>query len=616
MFNKKTRWLCASDRFFTANEAALDKGAEIGENGALCMLARREVKLAKHIKSAYLTISADDYYSLWLNGQFVGQGPASCYPQEQYVQRYDVSKYVKSGMNLVAVQVHYNGKDSVSRVSGNLRQGFIMELEVDGELVLITNDRFRCLCPAGARFAKENDTTVEILDARAFPMDWMQPKFNDESWTKPTVKKYTDYEFVPQTIAPDLFVEFEAVPDKDGIYDLEEDYTGILLVKAQGVDGSCLHFCRAKEDGSAGEEFCRLLLNGSTQAAFSLPHRLRRIKVVSENGASVAQLSVRVFRYGENEEALSLKTVSGTLIDCLKKWKSALEDDALSAFDAPGTDADEGIAALARSYLTGEIGHFAMALKNMALSQSQVKTLLVGAPASRMREDRFASLLFVRHAYLFSLHSPDKDTLETLRQAAGGVVRAFATYARKDGLLESSDETGEKHCPCRLNALYVGALMAYDKICEKLGEDSGVHAAAAVKVFNEVFFDAENGEYREDNIYPMYFGLLPRGSEFRQTDKLKSVGARRDEYYRLKSLCLAGGGEEALRQILLGETSSPEAALCVFVEDILGVNPKVIGGEVWLSRLGEELGNVSVRVKAFGHKALYTRKDGFATLKL
>ena len=131
-----------------------------------------------------------------------------------------------------------------------------------------------------------------------------------------------------------------------------------------------------------------------------------------------------------------------------------------------------------------------------------------------------------------------------------------------------------------------------------------------------LFTPAESGEYREDNIYPMYFGLLPRGSEFRQTDKLKSVGARRDEYYRLKSLCLAGGGEEALRQILLGETSSPEAALCVFVEDILGVNPKVIGGEVWLSRLGEELGNVSVRVKAFGHKALYTRKDGFATLKL
>ena len=614
MFQKRTKWLCAAERFLSVNEIG-DKLPEGSEHDALCMLARRSVKLPKRIETATLRISADDAYVLYLNGQFVSRGPASCYPREQYVQQLDVAKYLKAGQNLIALSVHYDGKLSPARYSGDNRQGFILELEVNGSLCLSSNDRFRCLCPTGASFLREDGHTVEVLDQRSYPLDWMQPKYDDSAWVKPVVRKNTDYDFVPQPVKDDLYVEFNALPGENGVYDLEDDYTGVLLVSAHGPDGAQISFHAADENGEQGKLLCRLLLNGSAEAEFTLPRHLRRIKPVMDEDAVLDRLTVRVFRHNEDENALSLKTVSSELIDALKRWKNALMDDADAAFDAQETFVDEGIRALAKTYLSGEIGHLSMYLKNMALSRTRVKTLLSGVPCSLMKEDRVSSLLFVHHAYLFSLHCDDSELLSDLRDAAGGVIRAFATYARKDGLLENAD----KECSCCLNAVYIGALFAYEKICKKLDVDSGVHPEAAKKLFNETFLDDEKGVYGdapEDNIYPLYFGLLPPEVKSGALEMLKRPGARRDEYYRLKALCRLGGAEDAYKQLIEGETEAPEAEICAFVEEILFINPKVIGGDAWKNHLPTEVGNVSVRVKAFGHRALFSRQDGFVTLKI
>lgn len=626
MFNKKTRWICASQRFFNAAAEIAPETSEAGFSGALCMLSRGSVKLPKHIKRGIVRISADDYFTLYINGQFVASGPSSCYPFEQYVMELDVSEHLKSGQNLIAVQVYYDGAQSPSRVSGNNRQGFIFELEVDGVIVLTSGDRFRCLCPAGASYLREAGPTVETLDLRSYPAQWMQPKFDDSGWIKPAVKKNADYRFVPQPVEPDMYVEFNVQGDGEGIYDLEESYTAVPLIKAQGREGSLVSLYRVNEDGSGDTLLYRLYLSGNAELSFTLPQHMRKLKAVCENGAALTELGVRVVRLSENENALSLKTVSPELIGRMKNWKADLMDDRCAAFDAQSEDADEGILALARSYLSGETAHLGMQLKNMALSQSRVKTLLCGSPCSAAREDRLRSLLFVHHAWLYSLHCDDRALIEELQQAATGVIRAFSTYARRDGLLETSDESGEKRCLCTFNALYVGALIAYDRLCALLSVSSGVHSGDMIEAFNKEFFDESTGLYgiapgeesaaQSDNLYPIYFGLKPQSAKFTGIELLKRPGSQRDEYYRLKALCLCGEYDEAQRQILSGETPSPEAAVCLFVEDILSINPEVICGRTWHNHLSSEYGNVSVRVQAFRHKALYTRQDGFVSLKL
>ena len=39
-------------------------------------LFRKAFTLTAPITSAWLNVTADDYYKLWINGRFVGQGPA------------------------------------------------------------------------------------------------------------------------------------------------------------------------------------------------------------------------------------------------------------------------------------------------------------------------------------------------------------------------------------------------------------------------------------------------------------------------------------------------------------------------------------------------------------
>lgn len=60
-------------------------------------------------KSYKMYISADDYYKLYINGEFVCQGPASGYVEEYYYNTVDITPYIKDGKNLIAVHVYYQG---------------------------------------------------------------------------------------------------------------------------------------------------------------------------------------------------------------------------------------------------------------------------------------------------------------------------------------------------------------------------------------------------------------------------------------------------------------------------------------------------------------------------
>ena len=77
-------------------------------------------------------ISADDYYKLYVNGIFVGQGPAPGYPEHYYYNKIDISSCLKDGDNILVVHLYYQGL--VNRVwnSGDKRFAFACEI-VDNE---------------------------------------------------------------------------------------------------------------------------------------------------------------------------------------------------------------------------------------------------------------------------------------------------------------------------------------------------------------------------------------------------------------------------------------------------------------------------------------------------
>ena len=51
----------------------------------------------KNVKSAKLFITGDDIYKLYLNGSFIGEGPAQSYPFSYNYNCFDVTDLIKKG---------------------------------------------------------------------------------------------------------------------------------------------------------------------------------------------------------------------------------------------------------------------------------------------------------------------------------------------------------------------------------------------------------------------------------------------------------------------------------------------------------------------------------------
>jgi len=72
-------------------------------------LLRKRFSVREAIRSAFIDITADDYYKLYINGRFIGQGPAPGYYFHYWYNRYDISDVLCKGENVVAVHVYYQG---------------------------------------------------------------------------------------------------------------------------------------------------------------------------------------------------------------------------------------------------------------------------------------------------------------------------------------------------------------------------------------------------------------------------------------------------------------------------------------------------------------------------
>ena len=97
------------------------------------ILFRKAFHYDSSIDSARIYISADDYYKLYINGQFVAQGPAPSYHFNYNYNIVDVTPYLKKGENLIAVHTLYQGLINRVWQSGDNRHGLILDLVIDGE---------------------------------------------------------------------------------------------------------------------------------------------------------------------------------------------------------------------------------------------------------------------------------------------------------------------------------------------------------------------------------------------------------------------------------------------------------------------------------------------------
>jgi len=109
------------------------------------LYCRQSVDLGAGLRSAEVHVTADSRYKLFVNGEFVGRGPARYDQRWQSYDTYDILPFLQEGENVISAIVHQYGVEIHSYVLG--RGGFFLQGEVvaeDGGRVGLGTDGWSC----------------------------------------------------------------------------------------------------------------------------------------------------------------------------------------------------------------------------------------------------------------------------------------------------------------------------------------------------------------------------------------------------------------------------------------------------------------------------------------
>lgn len=165
------RWI-GSDHPFDLHEVYLD------------FRSPADFALAQIPRDAQLFVTGDSRYKVWINGVFVGRGPARSWPHAQQVDAYDITPHLRAGPNAIAVQLYQPGYSHFSYVHRGAA-GLLAWLEWGRETRLVTDQRWRVrrnptFSPAVERVSIYG-SGVEVRDLRLAD-DWTGADFADSNW--------------------------------------------------------------------------------------------------------------------------------------------------------------------------------------------------------------------------------------------------------------------------------------------------------------------------------------------------------------------------------------------------------------------------------------------------
>jgi hypothetical protein len=157
------------------------------------LYCRRVWALEEGAAEASVEVAADSRYKLFVNGKFVGRGPARCDQRWQYYDTYDLRPFLQPGDNVLSAVVHQYGVPSHSYTLG--RGGFFLQGEVrerSGRTERLDSDESWRVLPAPPWDRESPRCCVavmwqEIYDARQEPAGWQRAGFDDSAWQRPVI---------------------------------------------------------------------------------------------------------------------------------------------------------------------------------------------------------------------------------------------------------------------------------------------------------------------------------------------------------------------------------------------------------------------------------------------
>ncbi len=260
------------------------------------ILFRKKFHLDKTAASAKIYISADDYYKLYINGRFVAQGPAPAYHTAYNYNTLDVTEFLLEGENLIAVHTLYQGLINRVWQSGDNRHGLLLDLSVDGEVKISSDESFLTAQHSAYReigTVGYDTGFLEEYDSNASEVGFEKPDFDDSAWDRAhevladdhTVKAQESKMLVFENISPKMTRKNE----NKIFLDFGSNYVGYLAVSARGKARDTVTIRCAQELDDDGNVRFNLRANCKYEETW----------ILGEGESSLDWFDYKSFRYAE-----------------------------------------------------------------------------------------------------------------------------------------------------------------------------------------------------------------------------------------------------------------------------------------------------------------------------
>lgn len=577
------------------------------------MFVRKTFIVPETCSSVFLDITADDYYKLYVNGEFVSQGPASGYHSDYRYNRHDITSLLNPGRNVIAVDVYYQGL--INRVwnSGDYRQGMIAELFIDEQLVAFSDPSWKCFFPPNDYEAPTSGYETQFcerIDNRLIPCGWRSVDFNDDNWSQAVENPKDDHQLILQQTPPlEVYSVFPKhvthVESGHYVVDFGHEVTGQFSAIVRGNAGDEMIIRCGQELNADGSVRYQMRCNCVYDDSFTLAgtndeiiefydyKTFRYVEIVGpEQAIDAESFSAVVRHYPFDESACEFKSSNPLLEQIWEICKNSIKYCCQENYvDCPDREkgqylGDSFMVAHSQVYLTGDLRLLHKAIEDFSRSALICPGLLAVAPGSFMQEIANWSLLFPLMLRLHYRHSGDTEFLRRMLPVAENMINHFWKFQRADGLLEAvtdkwnlvdwpvemnDDYDVEQNKPigpgCHniINAYYLGAVKTVDELRAEFNlpplQDFDSLKEAFVKTFYRpetgLFADSETSNHSasHSNVLPLYHDLVPLEYQKRIVDFIKEKGMVGGPYFAYFLLpALARIGEyETLWMLLISE---------------------------------------------------------------
>ena len=532
----------------------------------LHILFRKHFTLADGFADAKIYISADDYYKLYINGHFVGQGPAPAYHFCYNYNVFDLTPLLQKGENVIAIHTLYQGL--VNRVwqSGDRRHGLICDVVVDGKTVVASGEDFFCHQHTAYREIGVTGYQTQFLEeynSRAREVGFEAPDFDDTYWKNAHVCTFDDHILRKQESKMLVFEHISPVKTerKEGsiILDFGANYVGYLLVRAKGACGDVIVVRAAQELNEDGSLRFSLRANCTYEESWILSggedtldqfdyKAFRYAELILPEGATVETV-VLVARHHPFDAVAKMSPDYAKNNDLCRIWRLCLHTQKYGVQeviqDCPEREkgfylGDGCYTALTNMILTGDDSMVQKLIDDAFASAFITSTLVTCMNCSFMQEIAEYPLIMVSLILWHYRLTGNVDYLKQNYTRAVSLLEAYRRDYEKNGLLCNLDKWCVVEWPknfqhgydadiregkvCReahisINAYYLNAVRITNQMASILGEEGYRDEAPLLSAFLNAFYNADRALFvdREGsdhaslvgNVFPYAFGLFP-----------------------------------------------------------------------------------------------------------